>query len=85
MPGGVFYGFPELEAGEIKIAEHSGGEPVDDPLAVDRELHAERSGTIGIIHHACLPDVSLTTNRARRMHVYDERRRAFHRRPTSGR
>ena len=35
---GVFYGVPEIEDGEIKVAEHSGGQPVDDPLDVDRSL-----------------------------------------------
>jgi sarcosine oxidase len=37
-PQGVFYGFPELEAGEIKIAEHSGGQIVADPTTVGRQL-----------------------------------------------
>ncbi len=40
-PRGVFYGFPELQLGELKIAEHSGGDEVADPAAVDRQLRAE--------------------------------------------
>ncbi len=38
MPGGIFYGFPEIDASGMKAAEHPGGEPVADPLAVDRGL-----------------------------------------------
>jgi sarcosine oxidase len=33
---GVFYGFPSLEPGIIKVAEHTGGASVDDPLLIDR-------------------------------------------------
>ncbi len=37
-PGqGEFYGFPSLDGRSIKIAEHTGGEAVSDPLHVDRE------------------------------------------------
>jgi len=35
--GRAFYGVPSLEAGVTKLAEHTGGEPVD-PDSVDREL-----------------------------------------------
>ncbi len=59
LPGGVFYGFPELEAGEIKIAEHSGGDVVDDPLSVDRRLHPADQRRLESFITACLPDVSL--------------------------
>ena len=38
MPEGVFYGFPPIR-GRLKLAEHSGGDPVADPLTVDRTLH----------------------------------------------
>lgn len=38
-PAGVFYGFPERNPGEIKLAEHTGGEVVPgDPLDLDRSL-----------------------------------------------
>jgi sarcosine oxidase len=36
---GVYYGFPRI-AGSLKAAEHTGGETVNDPTSVDRELHA---------------------------------------------
>jgi len=38
MPYGVFYGFPSLDGQTLKLAEHSGGEVVNDPLEIDRSL-----------------------------------------------
>lgn len=35
---GFFYGFPMVEPGLIKVAEHTGREVVEDPAAVDQEL-----------------------------------------------
>jgi monomeric sarcosine oxidase len=38
-PAGVFYGFPRIAPGEgMKVAEHTGGDAVPDPLAVDRTM-----------------------------------------------
>ena len=39
QPHGTFYGFPSLDGQTIKVAEHSGGQVVSDPAAVDRERH----------------------------------------------
>ncbi len=39
QPHGTFYGFPSLDGQTIKVAEHSGGQLVTDPAAVDRERH----------------------------------------------
>ena len=38
--GGQFYGFPRIDGRTIKMAEHTGGETVADPLTVDRTEHA---------------------------------------------
>lgn len=38
LPGGVFYGFPVIDDRGLKVAEHSGGQPVADPLADPRQL-----------------------------------------------
>jgi sarcosine oxidase len=38
-PAGQFYGFPRIDGQTIKLAEHTGGDVVSDPLTVDRELH----------------------------------------------
>jgi monomeric sarcosine oxidase len=35
---GIFYGFPQLDGYGVKVAEHTGGVPVTDPLKVDREV-----------------------------------------------
>jgi sarcosine oxidase len=37
-PAGIFYGFPRIDEWGIKVARHSGGDPVADPLGVNREL-----------------------------------------------
>lgn len=43
LPDGVYYGFPQLDSRGVKIAEHSGGQIIPDPLEVDREIdEAER-------------------------------------------
>jgi len=39
-PTGVFYGFPALDHRGVKLAEHSGGAVVHDPLTVDRAIDA---------------------------------------------
>jgi len=39
-PAGQFYGFPRIDGRTIKVAEHTQGDPVADPLTVDRTLHA---------------------------------------------
>jgi sarcosine oxidase len=38
LPGHIFYGFPALDAQGLKVAEHSGGEVVSDPLHDARVL-----------------------------------------------
>ncbi len=37
-PAGVFYGVPQVDERGFKVAEHSGGQPIADPLAVNRDL-----------------------------------------------
>ena len=38
-PGGIFYGIPQIDEYGLKVAEHTGGDSLADPLHVDRELH----------------------------------------------
>ncbi len=40
-PGGAFYGFPADQAGLVKLAQHSGGEPVEDPALLRRTIDDE--------------------------------------------
>lgn len=58
-PAGFFYGFP-VRPGEtaIKLAEHTGGRFVDDPLDVDRSLDAEEAGRVAEFHARTLVGVS---------------------------
>lgn len=37
---GAFYGFPSLDGATMKVAEHTGGQPVADPSRVDRTQRA---------------------------------------------
>ncbi len=68
LPEGTFYGFPSFDGTTIKVAEHSGGEQVDDPLSVDRtcrptdvhrleaflKAHLPRAGLNPVRHSVCL-------------------------------
>jgi sarcosine oxidase len=67
-PDGFFYGFPQLDQRGVKLAEHTGGPEVSDPLMVDRGIdaaeqarieaftatHLPRLGTSRAAHAACL-------------------------------
>ena len=41
MPEGFFYGFPAVDGRGVKVAEHTGGRRVNDPLAIDRAIDAD--------------------------------------------
>ena len=55
LPGGIFYGIPQIDERGVKVAEHSGGEAVADPLTVDRGLRAEDHRRVAGFVEACLP------------------------------
>jgi sarcosine oxidase len=38
LPHGCFYGVPRIDPSGVKVAEHTGGAVVDDPLAVNRDV-----------------------------------------------
>lgn len=62
-PEGVFYGFPAIDGDGVKVAEHTGGEPVADPLNLDRSpLPADRDRIDRFIARH-LPGVSRTLRR----------------------
>lgn len=50
-----FYGFPSLDGTSMKIAEHSGGQPVADPSHVDRGQTAEDVVPLAQFIRDCLP------------------------------
>lgn len=55
MPSGIFYGFPQIDAEGVKVARHSGGDVVADPLALNRELDASDLASVREFCAACLP------------------------------
>jgi sarcosine oxidase len=56
--GGIFYGFPQMNKLGVKLAEHTNGEPITDPLEIDRSLRTTDQQRIEacLMHH--LPGVS---------------------------
>jgi len=38
LPEGIFYGFPQIDERGVKVGEHTGGTPVDDPDRLDRSV-----------------------------------------------
>ena len=63
LPSGVFYGFPSLDDGTLKVGEHSRGELVGDPLQVDRSLRADDVDAVASFLRVHLPDVETTPQR----------------------
>jgi sarcosine oxidase len=54
---GQFYGFPRIDGRTIKVAEHTFGEDVPDPLSVDRAQHSADLARLGEFLHDHLPTV----------------------------
>ncbi len=54
---GVFYGFPQINRGDLKVAEHTGGQVVLDPATVDREMLAEERDRVVAFLQTHLPGV----------------------------
>ncbi len=57
-PTGNFYGFPQISPLGVKVAEHTGGYPVPNPLSYDREEHAEETDRVIGFLAEYLPQVS---------------------------
>lgn len=54
---GFFYGFPALDESGVKIAEHTGGSPVADPLGLARDLDRAEFARVAAVAEARLPDL----------------------------
>lgn len=63
MPFGEFYGFPSLDGSSLKLAEHSGGEVVTDPLNVDRSLRTSDTEPIARFVNEVMPELDPQTDR----------------------
>jgi len=63
-PAGFFYGFPSLDDRGLKVANHSGGTVVADPLTVDRAIDAGERRDVETFLDAHLPGLGrrLTTH-----------------------
>lgn len=59
MPEGHFYGFPRIDGQTLKVAEHTGGDDVANPLTVDRSLHLAEQHRVASFLSRCLPEVGL--------------------------
>ncbi|QEG34093.1 N-methyl-L-tryptophan oxidase [Bythopirellula goksoeyrii] len=58
LPSGVFYGFPLIGSQGIKLAKHSGGQRVENPLQVNKSIDAEDEKNIDGFRSLYLPDVT---------------------------
>lgn len=57
LPAGIFYGVPQLDERGVKVAQHTAGAAVADPLEVDRSLHTEDQQSVLRFAADCLPAV----------------------------
>lgn len=64
QPEGAFYGFPSLDGQTIKVAEHTGAEPVSDPAAVNRTVAPADLVRIEAFLRQTLPSVSTAVDRS---------------------
>lgn len=55
LPQGIFYGFPQMDAAGVKVAEHTGGEVVADPLNLNREVLQTDLAPVERFVRECLP------------------------------
>lgn len=63
VPAGIFYGFPQIDDYGVKVAEHTGGEPVTDPTELDRSLDQQDQLRVEQFLKSHLPGVSSISTR----------------------
>jgi glycine/D-amino acid oxidase-like deaminating enzyme len=57
-PAGFYYGFPQLDQLGVKVAEHSGGTVISDPLTDDRSVESEDRRRVEAFLGEHLPQVT---------------------------
>lgn len=62
LPDGVYYGFPQIDGQGTKVAEHSGGSVVTNPLDDDRQIEPHDLARVRSFLSRCMPGVSAQTN-----------------------
>lgn len=55
---GIYYGFPRIDSWGVKAAEHTGGQPVADPLTVERDVKCDEQRQMERFLTGHLPGVS---------------------------
>lgn len=63
MPYGLFYGFPSIDGKTLKVAEHSGGRTIDDPLKVERSMLDEDVDLVARFLQEAMPELDPTPTR----------------------
>ena len=57
---GIFYGYPQIDESGLKVAEHSGGQIIRDPLTVNRNIDSHDRKQVETFLRQYLPEVSST-------------------------
>lgn len=57
-PGAIFYGMPQIDEAGVKVAEHTGGAVVADPLQLKRDAEPAERRRVEEFLAECLPQVS---------------------------
>ena len=57
-PYGIVYGFPHYGGPGLKMAEHTGGLPVDHPARIDRDIHDADEAPLRQFIADCLPGLA---------------------------
>ena len=60
LDGAFFYGFPAIDERGVKVAEHSGGEEIVNPIEADRNVDRADQLRVESFLRQCMPDVSQT-------------------------
>lgn len=63
VPQGIYYGFPSIDPLGVKVAEHSGGEVVTDPLNDPRQIDERDLGRVKDFLSQCMPTANGVLNR----------------------
>ena len=63
-PQGCFYGFPAVGPSGVKAGNHSGGDPIEDPTGVRREVGEDEGADVGAFVSDYLPRVKPERTRA---------------------
>ena len=55
LPEGVFYGLPGSDGASLKLAEHTSGQPIENPAEASRQIEPEDQAKIAQFIGRCVP------------------------------